>query len=408
MAGSHEIILVAGVLCLLALFAGQAASRIGMPLLLVFIGVGMLAGEDGPGGIPFSDPTVAYLVGSLALVAILFQGGLHTDRAMLRQAFWPSLVLATVGVAVSAGAVGALSVLLFGLSWPQGLLLGAVMVPTDAAAVAVLLRLSRAPVPGRVAAALEVESGLNDPMSVFLTISLVDYLAHPESASLAHSALTLAEEMGGGAVFGLAGGYAMLWLFRRMRAEQALMAVLAVGGALAVFGAAQVVGASGFLAIYLAGVVVGNNPHPARVPVARFFDALGWLAQISLFLMLGLLVTPHNLPPLVLPAVAVAALLIVIARPAGVFASLLPFRWSVRETAFVAWAGLRGAVPIYLSTIPLMEGRPRGDLMFNIVFVVVIISVALQGWTLAPAARLLGLRRDEDAAAPALAAQHAD
>ena len=393
MAATDEIILVAGVLCLLAIFAGLLSARVGTPLLLVFILVGVLAGDDGPGGIAFDDFGAAYLVGSLALAAILFQGGLSTERSMIQQALWPSVALATVGVAISAGIVGAAVVLLFGTNWPAALLLGAAMAPTDAAAVSVLLRQSQAAVPSRVVAALEVESGLNDPMSVFLTVALVDVLIAPGGLSAGHAALLFAEEMGGGAAIGLASGYCLLWLFRRLRMERAGYPVLAVGGALAVFGGAQVVGASGFLAVYLAGVIVGNVEHPAREPVTRFFGTLGWLAQIALFLMLGLLVTPHELPPVVLPALAVSAVLILLARPVGVLACLLPFRWRMRDSAFIAWVGLRGAVPIYLTIIPLLRGADAGHALFNVVFVVVIVSVAVQGWTLAPVARLLRLGR---------------
>ena len=397
MAESHQIILVAGSLCLLALFAGQASIRIGMPLLLAFVGVGMLAGEDGPGGIVFNDFQVAYLVGSLALAAILFEGGLNTHASMLRKALAPAILLGTLGVVVSAGVVAAAAVLLFHVSWAEALLLGATTVPTDAAAVTVLLRLSSAPVPSRVAAALEIESGLNDPMSVFLTISLVEYMTVPGSANLLHEALLLLEEMGGGAAIGVASGYALLWAFRALRIEQSVFPVLAFGGALAVFGGAQTVGASGFLAVYLAGLIVGNYDHPAGKPVARFFETLGWLAQIVLFLMLGLLVNPHELPPFILRALLVSAVLIVVARPLGVLASLAPFRWSLRENAFIAWAGLRGAVPIYLTIIPLLAGLRAGATLFNVVFVVVIVSVAVQGWTLTPAARLLRLKADDPA-----------
>ena len=397
MAETHQIILVAGSLCLLALLAGQASIRIGMPLLLAFVGVGILAGEDGPGGIPFNDFQVAYLVGSMALAAILFEGGLNTHASMLRKALAPAILLATLGVVISAGVVAAASLLLFHLSWGEALLLGATTVPTDAAAVTVLLRLSRAPVPSRVAAALEIESGLNDPMSVFLTIGLVEYVMSPAAASLQHEALLLLEEMGGGAAIGLVSGYALLWAFRALRVEQSAYPVLAFGGALAVFGGAQTVGSSGFLAVYLAGLIVGNYDHPAGQPVARFFETLGCLAQIVLFLMLGLLVTPHELPPIILPALLVSAALIVVARPAGVFVSLAPFRWTLRENAFIAWAGLRGAVPIYLTTIPFLAGLPSGGRLFNIVFVVVIVSVALQGWTLTPAARVLRLKADDPA-----------
>ncbi|HYZ60953.1 MAG TPA: cation:proton antiporter [Acetobacteraceae bacterium] len=354
MAGAHEIILVAGVLCLLATFAGLISARIGTPLLLVFIGIGMLAGEDGPGGIVFDDFRAAYLVGSLALAIILFQGGLSTERDMIRQALWPAVALATVGVAISAGLVGAAVVVLFGVSWPEALLLGAATAPTDAAAVTVLLRISHVGVPSRVSAVLEVESGLNDPMSVFLTVALVELVTTPEGLDAAHVLWLFAREMGGGAAIGLA---------------------------------------SGFLAVYLAGVIVGNHEHAAGKPVGRFFETLGWLAQIALFLMLGLLVTPHQLPPLILPALAVSAVLILVGRPAAVMACLLPFRWRVTEAAFVAWAGLRGAVPIFLTTIPLLTGVRAGYTLFNIVFVAVIVSVAVQGWTAPLAARLLRLER---------------
>ncbi len=200
--------------------------------------------------------------------------------------------------------------------------------------------------------------------------------------------------MGGGTAIGLASGYVLLWLFRRLDVDRSVFPVLAVGAALAMFGAAQSLGASGFLAVYLAGVIVGNHEHPARQPVTRFFGALGWLAQIALFLMLGLLVTPHELPPVILPALAVSAVLILVARPAGVMACLLPFRWRVSEAAFVAWAGLRGAVPIYLTIVPLLAGVGSGQTLFNIVFVAVIVSVAVQGWTAVPAAGLLGLEAD--------------
>ena len=394
MAAIHEIILVAGALCLLAIFAGLLSTRVGTPLLLVFIGIGMLAGEDGPGGIPFDDFKAAYLIGSVALSAILFEGGLSTERGMIKQALWPAIALATVGVAISAGVVGAAAVLLFDVSWPEGLLLGAATAPTDAAAVSVLLRVSRIGVPSRVTAALEVESGLNDPMSVFLTVGLVELLTVPEGLGIGHLAVLFLEEMAGGAVIGLASGYAMLWLFRRLNVERSVFPVFAVGSALAIFGGAQVLGASGFLAVYLAGVVVGNAEHPARQPVTRFFAALGWLAQIALFLMLGLLVTPHELRPVLLPALAISAILILVARPAGVLICLLPFGWRVSEATFVALAGLRGAVPIFLTIIPLLAGLRTGRVLFNVVFVAVIVSVAVQGWTAAPAARLLKLKPD--------------
>ncbi len=395
MAATHEIILVAGVLCLLATLAGLVSARIGTPLLLVFIAIGVLAGEDGPGNIDFENFRTAYLVGSIALVAILFQGGLETERAMIQRALWPAVALATLGVAISAGVVGAAVVYLFGVTWPEGLLLGAATAPTDAAAVSGLLRASHVGVPKRVSAVLEVESGLNDPMSVFLTLGLVELVTSPHGVTAGRAALLFGREMAGGAVIGLAGGAILVGLFRWLKVERSVFPVLAVGGALTTFGTAQVLGCSGFLATYLAGVVVSNRKHPAGQPVTRFFGTLGWLAQIALFLMLGLLVTPHELPPVIVPALAVSAILILVARPAGVMASLLPFRWTVREAAFVSWAGLRGAVPIFLTFIPLLAGVKAGRVLFNVVFVAVIVSVAVQGWTAPPAARLLRLRAED-------------
>ncbi len=391
MTHAHELILTAGALTLLAILAGLLSARIGTPLLLVFIAVGMAAGEDGPGRIAFEDFRFAYLVGSLALVIILFQGGLGTERAMIRQALWPSAALATVGVAVSAAIVGTAARLLFTVSWPEALLLGAVLAPTDAAAVSVLLRQSKAAVPFRVLATLEVESGLNDPMSVFLTVSLVQILTLPGGLAPGAAALLFGEEMGGGAVIGLAGGYCLLWLLRTLHAERSVFPVLAIGAALSIFGGAQVLGASGFLAVYLAGLIVGNHDHQAGEPLQRFFGALGWLAQIALFLMLGLLVTPHELPPRLLPALEVTAVLIVVARPVAVMLCLLPLRWRVRDAAFVSWVGLRGAVPIYLTIVPLLAGVHQARVLFDVVFVVVTVSVAVQGWTIGPAARVLRL-----------------
>jgi potassium/hydrogen antiporter len=389
MNGAHEIILLVGVLMLLAVFAGFASTRIGAPLQLALIGVGMLAGEDGPGGIAFSDFQTAYLIGSLALAVILFQGGLNTERDMIRRALWPAVALATVGVAISAGIVGAAVVALFGISWPAALLLGATTAPTDAAAVSVLLRTSGLRLPAHVTAALELESGLNDPMSVFLTLTLVE-AAGPGAAPLfGDAAWMFVREMAGGAVIGLAAGYAMLRVFRSVGLVKSAFPVVALAAALAVFGGAQLLGTSGFLATYLAGIVVGNYDHPAGKPVGQFFDTLGWVAQNTLFLMLGLLVTPHQLLPILAPALLVTAVLVILARPVSSMACLLPLRWSVREAGFVAWAGLRGGVPIYLAAIALLQGVRSGQTLFNVVFVAVIVSVAIQGWTIKPAARLL-------------------
>lgn len=397
MATTHELILAAGILGLLAIFAAAFSSRFGSPLLLAFIGLGMLAGEDGPGGIFFDDYEMAYLIGSLALVVILFEGGLGLKRPMLKKAAVPALGLATFGVAITAMVVAAAIVLLLQVPWPVALLIGATLAPTDAAAVMAMLRSTDLPVPPRVIHLLELESGLNDPMSVFLTIGLVQYLIHPDGMTLPRGLLFFVQELGGGALAGFGGGAVLLWLLRRTWVHAPLYPVMALSGALLLFGAAQTLGASGFLAVYLAGAIVGVNESRAANAVTHFFEPLGWLAQISLFLMLGLLVTPHELVGNIGAGLAIAAVLMFLARPAAVAACLLPLRWKLRESGFVAWVGLRGAVPIYLSIIPILANIRNGERMFAGVFVVVIASVALQGWTMGPLARWLKLKEVKEA-----------
>lgn len=389
MDAAHDFILLGGALGLLSIFAGLASERVGAPLLLVFLVLGMLAGEDGPGGIAFDDFRAAYLIGSIALAIILFEGGLKTERSMIALALWPGVLLATLGVVLTAGIVGGAAWLL-GTPWADALLVGAAVAPTDAAAVSLLLRRAKLAVPARVTAVLEIESGLNDPMSVFLTVVLVASLTAPGGISARDAAILFAEEMAGGAAIGVGAGYVMLALLRRLRVETSLYPVLALAGAMATFGGAQRLGTSGFLATYLVGIIIGNHDHQAMRAVERFFETLGWLAQIVLFLMLGLLVNPHELVPLLAPALIVAAALIFLARPVAAFCCLPPFGFGWRETGFVAWVGLRGGVPIYLTIIPLLAGVRSGDLLFGAAFVIVIASLVVQGWTIGISARLLG------------------
>lgn len=390
---AHEFILLGGALGLISIVAGAFSTRFNAPILLVFLLLGMVAGEDGPGGIKFNDFEASYLIGSIALAIILFEGGLKTERDMIRSAAIPSLVLATVGVALTAGIVGAAAVWLFSLPWTQALLIGAALAPTDAAAVNTLLRAARVAVPERVTATLELESGFNDPMSVFLTVLLVQAITTPAGVTTWQVVTLFLEEMAGGAAMGLAGGYAMLWLLRRLRFETAILPVVSLTSVLVIFGGAQTVGASGFIAVYLMGVIVAINQIKARRAVVDVTESFAWLAQIALFLLLGLLVTPHRLVPLTLPILAITAVLIVLARPVATFACLLPFGYSARETAFASWVGLRGAVPIYLTIIPVLTGLHNSDALFGAVFGVVIASLILQGWSLAPAASVLGFSK---------------
>ncbi|HZC78824.1 MAG TPA: potassium/proton antiporter, partial [Ktedonobacterales bacterium] len=324
-AKAHELILLGGALGLLSIIAGLISRRVGAPMLLVFLALGMLAGEDGVLGIVYDDFTSAYLIGSVALAVILLEGGLKTPLAMLRLAFWPAAVLATIGVALTAAVLGIFVSLVDGLPLVAALLAGSAAAPTDAAAVAVLLRRAGAALPERLLALLEVESGLNDPMSVFLTLLLLRLIAVPGSMGVGEAALMFLEEMAGGAVIGLAGGWVLAQLLKRLALEGSLAPVLVLTGGLAVFGLAQLLGASGFLATYLAAIVTGATRHRARQEVEHFFEGMAWLAQIVLFLMLGLLVTPHDLPPYLPGAIIGAAVLILLARPVAVFACLIPF-----------------------------------------------------------------------------------
>jgi cell volume regulation protein A len=388
---SHHLILLGSALVLLSIFAGVFSARFGAPLLLVFLGLGMLAGEEGPGGIRFRDFHAAYLIGSIALAIILFDGGLRTDPNAFRRALWPSLALATIGVLLTAAIVGAATVLLFSTSRTRGLLIGAIVAPTDAAAVSALLHLRRLELRARVAATLEVESGINDPIAVLLAVLLVNLIEVPAALSGSSIIALLAWELMGGAAFGIGGGYLLLALINRLEATSGLYPILALAGATALFGAAQTVGASGFLAVYLGGLILGGHRHRATQVINQAFDAFAWLSQIVLFLMLGLLVTPSALLPILGPSLAIAAALMLLARPVAVALCLLPFRYTVPEIAFISWVGLRGAVPIFLAIIPVLAGLPDAAIFFGVAFIVVLISLILQGWTVAAAARMFDL-----------------
>jgi NhaP-type Na+/H+ and K+/H+ antiporter len=373
--------------------AGLLSRRLGAPVLLVFLVLGMLAGEDGPGGIQYDDFASAYLVGSVALAVILFEGGLKTHLSMLRLAAWPALALAVVGVGISAVIMGATVAWLVGIPFAMALLFGAAVAPTDAAAVGTLLKRARLALPERITALLEIESGLNDPMSIFLTIFVIRMITDPAWAGWSNGLTLFAHEMLGGGALGIGGGWLLSLLLRRLAIEPAIAMVLALTFGLTLFGAAQMLGTSGFLAIYIAGVVTGATTHRAQRELEHFFEGSSWLAQIVLFLMLGLLVTPHDLVPFVPAGIAIAIVLIVVARPVAVFACLLPFGFSWREQAFASWVGLRGAVPIYISIIPALADPQRDTKLFAGVFIVVVVSLVIQGWTIGLAARLCGFGR---------------
>jgi cell volume regulation protein A len=383
-------ILLGALLLLAGILSSLIAMRFGAPLLLVFLILGMLAGESGPGGIRFDDVHFTYLVGSIALALILFDGGLRTRFATFRSVFAPSLVLATIGVLLTAALTAPAAKYVLGLGWNEALLVGAVVGSTDAAAVFFLIHARGLRLRPRVGAILEVESGSNDPFAVFLTIVLVEFLLKG-AGSWQQVLGNLAAEAVIASILGIYGGRAIVLALNRLGLAQGLHAPFVATSALVIFGLASFVHASGFLAVYLAGLVVGNRPTRAHNTVVVFLDAATWLAQIVMFVLLGLLAWPERLAEHALPALAVALTLMIIARPAAVFICLLPFRFSWREKLFISWVGLRGAVGIFLASIPLMVGLPQAQLFFDVGFVVVLVSLLVQGWTIAFAARRLHL-----------------
>jgi potassium/hydrogen antiporter len=378
-------ILLGALLVLLGIMSSLVAMRFGAPLLLVFLVVGMLAGEF---GMKFDDVRTTYVVGSIALALILFDGGLRTRFATFRSVLAPAVTLATAGVLLTAALTAPVAAFMFDLRWIEALLVGAVVASTDAAAVFFLIHARGLRLRPRVAATLEVESGSNDPFAVLLTMLLVEFLTVGDR-SWQHVATVLAEQAVLGTIIGILGGRAMVFVLNRLALAQGLHAPFVATSALVIFGLASAVHASGFLAVYLAGLVVGNRPTRAHNTVVAFLDAVTWLAQIVMFVLLGLLVWPLRLVGSIWPALAVAVTLMLVARPLAVLLCLAPFRFPWREKAFISWVGLRGAVGIFLASIPLLVGLPKAYLYFDVAFVVVLASLLVQGWTIAWAARRL-------------------
>jgi len=389
---SNQLIFVAGTLFLLSILASAFTPRLGVPLLLVFVVVGLLAGESGPGGIHFADYHLANLAGTTGLAVILFDGGMRTPLDNFRVALRPSLALATVGVLVTTLVVGGFSAWILHLSLAQGLLIGAIVGSTDAAAVFSLLHTSAVRLNQRVTATLEIESGTNDPMAVLLTMGLLQYLAAPQTYSAFDGVLLFVQQMGLGLAIGVGGGWLLKLLINRLDLSDSLYPLLALSGGMLIFGGTALLGGSGFLAAYIAGLILGNYPVRAVASVKRFHDGMAWLAQIGMFLILGLLATPQRLLPLAGSGLLIALVLILLARPLAVMLSLLPFRYPWREQAYISWVGLRGSVPMVLATFPMMAGVADAQLFFDVAFFIVLVSLIVQGWSVATAARLLQLQ----------------
>jgi cell volume regulation protein A len=364
----------------------------------------MLAGSEGIGRIPFEDYTFAFRLGSLALTLILFDGGLNTPMEAVRRSWAPAGVLATAGVAFTAVLV-AVPAHLWGLDWPEALLLGAVVSSTDAAAVFAVLRGSGLQLKRRVGVTLEVESGINDPVAVILTTTLTVNLLAPGELEGWRFALEIAIQLAVGAAVGLAVGYGGRYLLGRLQlVTGGLYPALTTALALLAFGAATLLHGSGFLAVYLAGLILGNGPLPYHAGLLRVHDALAWLSQIGMFLVLGLLVFPSRLPEVASLGLGLALLMAVVIRPLAAAICLAPFRYPRNEVLYIGWVGLRGAVPIVLATYPVLAGAPGADRIFHLVFFIVVVNAIVPGGTVAWMTRRLGLQSPQPPAPQAVLA----
>lgn len=386
-----DIILIGAGLIVLSILSSAFVFRFGTPLLLVFLCIGLIAGEDGLGFV-FNDAELAYFLGSLALAVILFDSGFGTRTQTLRRAALPAFVLATVGVLLTTVFVGMAAYFLFDLPWMYAMLMGAIISSTDAAAVFFLLRAGGVKIYKRVRSMLEVESGSNDPMAIFLTVLFIEMILSDTRGSVVASFLQgFGLQMGLGLVIGFLGGFLIVEIVNRVRLEEALYPILVMSCALCVFGITNYFGGSGFLAIYVSGIVAGNRSIRGASALRRYQKGMTWLAQIVMFLVLGLFVTPSAFGNVLLPAVLLGLFLIIIGRPLAVLLCLLPFRYDRQTITFNAWIGLRGAVSILLGILPTVMGVESAEIFLNVAFIMVVTSLLVQGWTITPAARWLKL-----------------
>lgn len=383
------ILLIASILILVSISITRFSENLGVPTLLLFLAIGMLAGSEGPGGITFDDPNLAQSTGIIALAVILFAGGLETKWRQVRPVLWQATSLATLGVFITALAVGIFAVYVLGFSLLHGLLLGAIISSTDAAAVFAVLRSRNVSLRGNLRPLLELESGSNDPMAVFLTIGLIRLITVPETSLFSIVTLFLFQ-MGLGAIIGYGMGKVMVLMLNRLRLSyEGMYPVFSLAFTALIYGATASLGGSGFLAVYISGITVGHSEFVHKRSLLRFFDGLAWLSQIAMFITLGLLVYPTQILTVLGTGLLVSGFLMIVARPLSVFLSLGISRLSRKEKIFASWVGLRGAVPIVLATFPLIAGLPDADLMFNLVFFIVLTSTLLQGSSIPALAKWL-------------------
>jgi len=382
-------LLLGSILIILSIAITRISDNVGVPTLVLFLAIGMLAGSEGPIGIYFDDAGLAQVIGIIALIFILFAGGMDTQWNFVRPVAWHAFSLATLGVLLTALFVGGMVSIVFDLPLVSGLLLGAVISSTDAAAVFSVLRSKNVSLKGQLKPLLELESGSNDPMAVFLTIVLIEF-HHQTEMSYLVPVLKFILQMGLGAGLGLGFGKLMVILINRLRTSyEGLYPVFSLAYVCLVYAATSLVGGSGFLAVYIVGLVAGNDEFVQKRSLLRFYDGLAWLSQISMFLTLGLLVFPSHIVPVLGAGMLISLFLMLVARPLSVFISLGLARLGWREKLLVSWVGLRGAVPIILATFPLLAKVPHAEFMFNVVFFIVLTSALLQGWSIPFVAKLL-------------------
>lgn len=391
MVGVGTLLFIVGVLALLGIASSKFSNRLGMPVLVLFLVVGMLAGSEGIGGLAFDNYALANILTSIALALILFDGGLRTEIASIKAVWKPALVLATLGVLITAVITGTAAAWLLGVPLLTGILLGGIVGSTDAAAVFAALRTSSVKLPDQLASTLEVESASNDPMAIFLTIGVIQIITG-EASSAASLIPFFLMQFSIGALGGITVGLLGVWVINRINLETAgLYPVLATAVGILSFGITDVLGGSGFLAIYITGVVVGNGNIVFKRGIFIFNDAMAWLSQILLFVILGLLVFPSQLLSVAVDGLLISVVLIFVARPLAVLISVFPFGFKAKELLYLSWVGLKGAVPITLATFPLMAGIEGAALLFNVVFFSVLLSALTQGWSIPAVARYLGL-----------------
>lgn len=397
---SENILLVGAVLLFLSLFAGKTSFRFGIPVLIIFLGIGMLAGSEGIGGIYFDNPKTAQFIGIIALNVILFSGGLDTSWESVKPVVWQGLTLSTLGVLMTAALLGVFVWLITDFTLFEGLLLGSIVSSTDSAAVFSILRSKKLSLKGYLRPTLEFESGSNDPMAYVLTIAFTSLVTIPET-SIGSVIRIFIQQLLIGTACGLALGRISKELINKIKLDyEGLYSVLIIAIMLFAFSFTDFIGGNGFLAVYLCGLYLGNQQLIHKKKFIKSFDGFAWLMQIVLFLTLGLLVFPGKIIPVISIGLIISFFLILVARPLSVFACLSFFKIQNRSKLFISWVGLRGAVPIVFATYPLIAGAEKADMIFNIVFFISLTSVLIQGTTLPYVAKLLHLTLPEDVKQP--------